>query len=91
MFVIRFNNGLYWCGYNTTSPQLRKAKIYNSIDRAVEAGDKCLKLAGSIRRIDVKKDSRPEAIVSYKILEVEIRAVKEWAPETSKKSVQSAV
>ena len=38
MYVIKFNNGLYWCGYNTADKQIRKAKIYNSIKYAREAG-----------------------------------------------------
>ena len=42
LYVVKFNNGLYWCGYNTADKQLRKAKIYTSIKYAQEAGMDCL-------------------------------------------------
>ena len=25
LYVVKFNNGLYWCGYNTADKQIRKA------------------------------------------------------------------
>ena len=41
LYVIKFDNGLYWTGYNKASEQIRKARIYNSIKYAKEAGDNC--------------------------------------------------
>lgn len=31
LYVIKFDNGEYWMGNNTMSPQLRHAKIYTSL------------------------------------------------------------
>ena len=31
LYVVKFNNGLYWCGYNTADKQIRKAKINSMI------------------------------------------------------------
>ena len=42
MYVIKFDNGLYWCGYNKADMQIRKAKIYSSIKHAREVGMDCL-------------------------------------------------
>ena len=39
MYVIKFDNNLYWCGYNTADKQLRKAIIYKSIKQAVAAAE----------------------------------------------------
>ena len=63
LHVVKFNNGLYWCGYNTADKQIRKAKIYTSIKYAQEAGLDCL--------------SRRKAInltaVGFKVVEVELK------------------
>ena len=38
MYVIKFNNGLYWCGYNTSDKQLRKAKKLSQKELAEKLG-----------------------------------------------------
>ena len=63
LYVVKFNNGLYWCGYNTADKQIRKAKIYTSIKHAKEAGLDCL----SRRRI-INLDTD-----GFKIVEVELK------------------
>ena len=63
LYVVKFNNGLYWCGYNTADKQIRKAKIYTSIKYAQEAGLDCL----SRRRI-INLDTD-----GFKIVEVELK------------------
>ena len=63
LYVVKFNNGLYWCGYNTADKQIRKAKIYTSIKYAQEAGLDCL----SRRRI-INLDTD-----GFRIIEVELK------------------
>lgn len=67
MYVIKFDNGLYWCGYNKASNQIRKARIYNSIKYAKEAGDDCLK-----RKEYIAPYSSMSEVLDYKIIEVEL-------------------
>ena len=74
MFVVKFNNNLYWCGYNTASTQLRKAKIYNSKKMANESGNDCLNRKQAIRLLDTK-NQEVEPITSFEIKEVELREV----------------
>ena len=72
MYVVKFNNGLYWCGYNTADKQIRKAKIYTSVKYAREAGIDCL----SRRRIiNLNTDG-------FQIIEVELKE-KETVENTS--------
>ena len=59
LFVIRFDNGSYWTGYNNYDKQLRKARIYTSYKMANDAGDDCLE--------------RLKAVKSFEILEVELK------------------
>jgi len=59
LYVIQFNNGCYWTGYNNYDKQLRKARIYTSYKMANDAGDVCLK--------------RLKAVTSFEILEVELK------------------
>lgn len=63
LYVVKFNNGLYWCGYNTADKQIRKAKIYTSIKHAQEAGLDCLS-RGRIINLDTD---------GFKIVEVELK------------------
>ena len=72
LYVVKFNNGLYWCGYNTANKQIRKAKIYTSIKYAREAGIDCL----SRRRI-INLDTD-----GFQIIEVELKE-KETVENTS--------
>ena len=67
LYVVKFNNGLYWCGYNTADKQIRKAKIYTSVKYAQEAGLDCL----SRRRI-IKLDTNGFKIVEVQLKEKEI-------------------
>ena len=67
MYVVKFNNGLYWCGYNTADKQIRKAKIYTSVKYAREAGIDAL----SRRRI-INLDTDGFQIVEVELKEKEI-------------------
>jgi len=59
LYVIQFNNGCFWCGYNNYDKQLRKARIYTSYKMANDAGVYCLE--------------RLKEVKSFEILEVELR------------------
>ena len=59
LYVIQFNNGSFWCGYNNYDPQLRKARIYTSYKMANEAGETCLK--------------RLKGVKSFEVIEVELK------------------
>lgn len=62
LYVIQFNNGSFWCGYNNRKrydQQLRKARIYTSYKMANEVGEDCLE--------------RLKELKSFEILEVELR------------------
>lgn len=63
LYVVKFNNGLYWCGYNTADKRLRKAKIYTSIKYAQEAGLDCLSRR---KAINLTADG-------FKVVEVELK------------------
>lgn len=63
LYVVQFNDGSYWCGYNTFDPQIRKAKIFKNLNYAKEAGER-------FKSSSLGKDS-------YKILEIEINVIKE--------------
>lgn len=67
LYVIKFDNGLYWTGYNKASEQIRKARIYNSIKYAKEAGDDCL-----TRKMVIWPQPSMSSVQSYKIVEVEL-------------------
>ena len=77
MYVIKFNNGLYWCGYNSSDKQLRKAKIYTSIKYAREVGLDCISRKQYVRPYDfmTKTDG-------FQIIEVELKE-KETVESTS--------
>ena len=68
MYVIKFNNKYYWCGYNHVDTQLRKAVIYNSKNIAISAAEDCLKRKSAIKSLE-----QFESSVSYEIVEVELR------------------
>lgn len=68
LYVIRFNNGTFWCGYNTIDKQIRKAVIYSSIKYAKEAANDVLQNQQRLKKN--KKANLP--IKSYQILEVDI-------------------
>lgn len=67
LYVIKFDNGEYWMGNNTMSPQLRHAKIYTSLKMTKQVAEEC------IRRFP-KEVFKPsfQRIKSYKIFEVEM-------------------
>lgn len=64
-FAIKFNDGYYWCGYNNSDKQLRKAVLYKSIKMAEETAKDCMTRVEYIRPYDNK-------IVSYEIIEITI-------------------
>ena len=63
LYAVKFNNGLYWCGYNTADKQIRKAKIYTSIKYAQEADLDCLSRR---KAINLTADG-------FKVVEVELK------------------
>lgn len=68
LYVVKFDNGTYLCGYNTIDAQIRKAVIYASIKYAKEAAEDVMKNQQRLKKN--KKVSLP--IKSYQILEVDI-------------------
>lgn len=64
-FVIKFDNDYYWCGYNNSDKQLRKAVLYKSVKMAEETAKDCMDRIEYIRPYVNK-------IESYKIIEVTI-------------------
>ena len=64
LYVIKFDNDLYWCGLNTVDKQIRKAKVYNSIKYATETAENILKYT---KHLIYNKN-----IKSYKLVEIEI-------------------
>lgn len=71
MYVIQFNNGLYWCGYNSVSSQLRKAKIYTNIKMVKDSANEALKRykLGKITVHDSKISDKPD---TFNILSVSL-------------------
>lgn len=69
LYVIRFNTGVYWCGLNTVSSQLRKAKIYTSIKMADDAALDALKRYDFVKILDTKEHLKA---TEYNICEVEL-------------------
>lgn len=67
MYVIKFNNGCYWSGYNSCSPQLRKAIIYNSYKNALQSAQDTLSRRGSIKILDNSKSLIDTNITDYRI------------------------
>ena len=68
MYVVKFDNGLYWCGYNKVSDQIRKARIYNSTKYAREAGLDCISRRNYISPYNLMSEA-----VSFQIVEVELK------------------
>ena len=71
-YIVKFNTGAYWCGTDcgsySISKQLRKAYLFASLDKAVEAGKKALSNKSCV---DCTK------IQSFKVLEVDLWVVDE--------------
>jgi hypothetical protein len=67
LYVIKFDNGLYWTGYNKASEQIRKARIYNSIKYAEEAGFDCM-----ARRKAIWPQPTMSEVVGFRVVEVEL-------------------
>lgn len=76
MYVIKFDNNLYWCGYNHADKELRKAIIYKSIKQAVAAAEDCL-----IRRVNIYPQNLMAIVKTYKIIKIEIKEVGEMKDE----------
>lgn len=68
LYVVKFDNETYWCGYNTINTQIRKAVIYSSTKHAKEVANDVLRNQQRLKKN--KKVSLP--IKSYQILEVDI-------------------
>lgn len=61
-YVIQFDNGAYWTGYNNYSNQLRQARIYTSLKHCKEAADDSL--------------DRLRTVNSYQIYEIELKIIR---------------
>ena len=73
-YVIRFNTGVYWCGYNAVSPQLRKAKVYTSVKQAHKVAEDVLL---HYDRVSIKDTKKVVKATSYKIYEVALQIIQE--------------
>lgn len=73
MYVIKFNNGCYWSGYNSCSPQIRKAIIYTSYKNAVQSAQDTISRRGSIKILDSNKSLIDRNIASYSIHKIEVK------------------
>ena len=71
MYVIKFDNGLYWCGYNKADMQIRKAVIYKSIKKAFEVGKDCLNRKEYIFPRTLMSNVKDFKIVSVSLKECE--------------------
>ena len=67
LYVIKFDNGTYWCAYNTADKQLRKAMIYRSLKMAQDVAKDCMDR--------IKLIHNAEDVIDYKIVKVEIKEV----------------
>ena len=72
MYVVIFDTDLYWCGNNQVSSQLRKAKIYTSLKKAIEAANDALRRYSYTSKLDTKNAS---VATSFRILEVQLSIV----------------
>ena len=62
-YVVQFDNGCYWTGYNNYSDQVRLARIYTSIKYCKESADNAVE--------------RLPHVNSYKIIEIKIDIIGE--------------
>lgn len=60
-YVVQLENGLYWAGYNSFTDQIRKAQMYNSKAKAIEAIEDAM-----------KRNSKYITNPTYRLLKVEI-------------------
>lgn len=72
LYIIQFDNGAYWCGYNTIDTQIRKAVIYSSLKQANQIAKSILKAPQRLK----KYSNKYLPIKSYQIFEVDIKKVK---------------
>lgn len=75
LYVIKFNNGVYFIGNNKVDTQLRKAKIYTSLKWANDSANDFMKRVKHVTRYRHNGDKKYEPIESYSIVEVEIKEV----------------
>ena len=66
LYVIKFDNDYYWCGYNNSDRQLRKAVIYKSLKMAEDTAKDCMSRTKYIGPYN-------QEIKGYKIIEVELK------------------
>lgn len=69
-YVIQFDNGTYWAGYNSTTAQIRNARFYSSLKECKEWG-----AAAYSRITDRKSNLQDHGIRGYKIVAVQIQIV----------------
>ena len=63
-YIAQLENGLYWAGMNTFTDQIRKAQMYNSTAKAVEAVE-CA----------IKRNRAFITTPTYRLLKVEIHVL----------------
>ena len=72
LYVIKYNNDTYWCGYNKYDKQLRKAKIYTSKPIAEKVAE------DSISRLNyiAQRAGQTEFLIeSFRIVEVDLKEI----------------
>lgn len=69
MFVIKFNDKYYWCGYNKVDTQIRKAVIYKTKEAARAVLKDCL----SRYEVITGWDNPDEGLDTFKVVEVELK------------------
>ena len=60
-YIVQLEDGLYWAGMNTFTDQLRKAQMYNSTTKAIEAIEHA-----------IKRNRAFLTTTTYRLLKVEI-------------------
>ena len=72
LYVIMFNTGTYWCGLNTVSSQLRKANVFTSVKKAMEAGERAL---ANYKHVNIVDTTDHTCATSFKLCIVEMKVV----------------
>lgn len=63
-YIAQLENGLYWAGMNTFTDQIRKAQMYNSTAKAIEAVEYA-----------IKRNRAFITTLTYRLLKVEIHVL----------------
>lgn len=67
MYVIKFNNKYYWCGYNKVDAQIRKAVIYKTRKIAEHV------LMDLVKNFGPRVQKQVGELLTSEIIEVELK------------------